>query len=465
MTLQSDWLTSGFFEEEATETLDGGTTSLGPLWHAVSARWGHSMHAMCSYHGMFPPRLAHYFIERYTREGGLVVDPFSGRGTTTLQARVEGRRTVANDLSPLGYVLSAAKADPPSWLELHDRLTQLEHRYHRRAQRDLDVSEDIQMLFHENTLRQLMFLRQELARRPLREWSRVDLMLAGSVAGILHGAHRSDGTSMYLSISMPNTFSMSPSYIQKYIRENGLKKIDQDVFDCLRDKIARVYADSNVGERGQHFNLDAARMLTSRSFEAGSVDLLLTSPPYLRVVNYGTSNWIRLWWLGIDDVGREGGAGRRSLDSQLDHRHTYDSYREFMRKTLVGIRRVLKPDGVSVIVIGDVSTPEGSSVELASRIWDDLGEASGLKLVDLIEDQLQVQTKVSRIWGESKGQATERDCILVLSRGDGEPNLNEGDIRWDEPYKDGGPDAAHQRLRTNRGRRNNPRDQQLVTNR
>ena len=127
---------------------------------------------------MFPPRLAHYFIERYTREGDLVVDPFSGRGTTTLQARVEGRRTVANDLSPLGYVLSAAKADPPSWLEMDERLTQLEHRYHRRAQHDLDVSKDIRMLFHANTLRQLMFLRQELARRPLKEWSRVDLMLS-----------------------------------------------------------------------------------------------------------------------------------------------------------------------------------------------------------------------------------------------------------------------------------------------
>ena len=168
MTLQSDWLTSGFFEEEATETLDGGTTSLGPLWHAVSARWGHSMHAMCSYHGMFPPRLAHYFIERFTRESDLVVDPFSGRGTTTLQARVEGRRTASNDLSPLGYVLSAAKADPPSWLEMQERLAQLEHRYRRRAYRDPDVSEDIQMLFHENTLRQLMFLRRRAGQKTIQ---------------------------------------------------------------------------------------------------------------------------------------------------------------------------------------------------------------------------------------------------------------------------------------------------------
>ena len=56
---------------------------------------------------------------------------------------------------------------------------------------------------------------------------------------------------------------------------------------------------------------------------AGSVDLVVTSPPYLQVVNYGTANWIRLWLLGVDEVGRERGAGRKKLNGELDHRHNY----------------------------------------------------------------------------------------------------------------------------------------------
>jgi hypothetical protein len=66
--------------------------------------------------------------------------------------------------------------------------------------------------------------------------------------------------------------------------------------------------------------------------------------------------------------------------------------------------------------------------------------------MELIEDQLPVQNKVSRIWGETKGQATARDCALVLARDDGEPYVRPGAIDWDEPYKNGGPDAAHARL-------------------
>lgn len=443
MSTQTDWLDEAFFDDPQADSLDGGTTSHGPLWHAVGPRWGHSMHSMCSYQGMFPPRLAHYFIQKYSSVGDLVVDPFSGRGTTTLQAKVEGRRSIGNDLSPLGYVLSAAKANPPSWAEMNDAVGRLERQYRRRVHREIDVSDDIRMLFHDNTLRQLIFLRDQFTRKRLTEWSRHELMIAGSIAGILHGGHRSDGTSMYLSISMPNTFSMSPTYIKRYVRENGLKKIDQDVFACLRNKMARLYMDAIDGPIGRTFHDDACRVLTGRSLAPASADLILTSPPYLQVVNYGTSNWIRLWWLGLDDVGRESGSGRRTLNAVLDHGHDYDSYREFMRKMLKGVRRSLASEGVAVIVIGDVITPEGTSYELAKRVWSDVGDGSHLRLVDLIEDRLQIQTKVSKIWGDTRGQATEQDCVLILTRYDNERTTKDFPIDWDEPYEGGGPDDAH----------------------
>ena len=116
MTMSSrDWSEDAFFDTPDRDSLDGGTTSAGALWHGISPRWGHSLHTMCSYHGMFPAKVAHYFIQRYSQPGDLVLDPFSGRGTVPLQARVEGRRTVSNDLNPLAYVLSRAKAHPPTW--------------------------------------------------------------------------------------------------------------------------------------------------------------------------------------------------------------------------------------------------------------------------------------------------------------------------------------------------------------
>jgi DNA modification methylase len=446
VTTSLDWLDEAFFEDPERDSVDGGTTNLGPLWHGVSPRWGHSMHSMCSYHGMFPAKVVHYFIQQFSEPGDLVLDPFSGRGTVPLQARVEDRRSVSNDLNPLAYVLTRAKADPPSWTDIGKFVSQIERQYRGKTQPEPDVPPDIRMLFHPNTLRQIVFLRDRLLRQDIVDWSSKELMLAGSLAGILHGSHRRDGTSRCLSISMPNTFSMSPTYVKNFIRENRLRAPDQDVFECLRDKLARLYMDSIEGPAGQSFKKDAASLLTSQTIKPGTVDLLITSPPYLRVVNYGTANWIRLWWLGIEEVGRQRGAGRRSLDAALDHRHTYDSYRTFFIRILKGMRRVLQKDGVAVLVIGDVANPGEEPLPLARQLWDDVGEESGLRLLDLIEDHLAVQNKVSRIWGETKGRATDRDCILVLARDDGRPVLATEVIEWDEPYKDGGPDAAHTRL-------------------
>ncbi len=445
--IAADWSDDAFFDTPERDSVDGGTTSAGTLWHGVNPRWGHSMQTMCSYHGMFPAKVAHYFIQRYSRPGDVVLDPFSGRGTVPLQARVEGRVAVCNDLNPLAYVLSRAKVNPPSWDSVQEFLTSLEEGYQRSHAREPNAPADIRMLYHPNTLRQLCYIRDHLLSKPITQWSPDELMISGALAGIMHGSFRRDGTSQYLSISMPNTFSMSPTYVEKYIRDNRLVRPDQDVFECLRDKLARLYLDDTSGLPGRAYQLDATSLLKGRSLRANSVDLIVTSPPYLQVVNYGTANWIRLWLLGLDEVGRERGAGRKQLDAALDHNHTYASYKDFMHRTLQGVRRVLKRHGVAAIVIGDVADPGRDPRPLAAQIWNDVGSETGLELLGLVEDQLPVQNKVSRIWGETKGQATARDCALVLRRDDGEPDIGQEPVDWDEPYKDGGPDAAHARLK------------------
>jgi site-specific DNA-methyltransferase (adenine-specific) len=433
-----------FFERGDPASYDGRATNRGALWHAQSSRWGHSMHSMCSYHGMFPARLAHYFIERFTEPGGLVADPFSGRGTTALQARIDKRIGISGDLNPLAFVLSAAKARPPSWDEVNSSLDALAVGYQPdRVQ--VDASDDIAMLYSEETLRQVLYLRSHLHEQPMSRWSAVRFMIAGCLAGILHGSSRADGRSSYLSIDMPNTFSMSPQYVQRYIEEYNLTPPDQDVFERLREKIARVYLDAIGGIDGRAQLRDASAQMTDRRI-LGRVDLLLTSPPYLQVVNYGQSNWIRLWLLGLDDLSRSGMSGRRRLDERLDHGHGYLTYRAFMTKTFNAIGHCLAPDGVAVVVIGDVAVPGEAHIELAEQLWRDVHSDTPLQLEDVIVDEVSSDKKVSRIWGETRGRATETDRALILVRRGCKTHVDNSDICWEEPWKDAGPDDAHARL-------------------
>src|SRR5215213_10505460 len=98
---------------------------IAPEWKDQARLWGPALHPMCSYLASFPAAVAHAFIARYSRPGDVVLDPFSGRGTTPLQACAEGRIGGGNDLNPLAHLLTAAKVDPPSRPETATRLATL----------------------------------------------------------------------------------------------------------------------------------------------------------------------------------------------------------------------------------------------------------------------------------------------------------------------------------------------------
>jgi hypothetical protein len=80
-------------------------------------------------------------------------------------------------------------------------------------------------------------------------------------------------------------------------------------------------------------------------------------------------------------------------------------------------------------------------------IFGDADGRASRRLVELIEDDLPAKNKVSRIWADTKGQATNRDYALVLAHEAGCPPGSPAAVDWDEPYKDSGFDAAHGRLR------------------
>ena len=116
---------------------------IAPEWKAQQRLWGHSFHPMCSYLASFPAALTHSFIARYSRPGDVVLDPFSGRGTTPLQACAEGRIGVGNDLNPFAHLLTAAKVEPASPAAARTRLAQLRLAWNADATRWMALAQDV----------------------------------------------------------------------------------------------------------------------------------------------------------------------------------------------------------------------------------------------------------------------------------------------------------------------------------
>lgn len=375
------------------------TAHLARRWHRAPRRWGHPLHSVCSYFAMFPPQVPRVFIEWLTRPGDVVYDPFSGRGTTVLEACRLGRLGFGADANPLAAVLTAAKADPPTAEEAHERLEAL-----RRACRTYDATsapEDIQMLYHPSVLGQLLWLRDEL-----EIGDRTDRLLLAVLLGILHGNYKPGAPARGLSISMPNTFSMSPGYVRRYIREHGLTPPAVDVLDLVARKLERLELPTDDRARGAGWIHDA-REAVPESVATEGAKLVFTSPPYLNVINYGKYNWIRLWMLR---------QGPRSVDRKLLATSSLERYVQFMSDVVSAQAAALRPDGFLCLMIGDVrrrgsETPINLAKEVRKAV-----EGGDLHHVATINDRLPTSHKVSRIWKEQSGKATKTDRIVILSK-------------------------------------------------
>ena len=62
------------------------------------------------------------FIEKYTKEGDVVYDPFGGRGTTAIEAALMGRNIIQNDINPISEILSSGRLVIPTLGEIEQRL-------------------------------------------------------------------------------------------------------------------------------------------------------------------------------------------------------------------------------------------------------------------------------------------------------------------------------------------------------
>lgn len=303
----------------------------------------HPLHALCPYFAMFPPEFVRENVERFSKAGDLILDPFSGRGTTILESLLLGRRAIAGDINPVAYCISSAKANVPKLANILSELDELKERYTRcrrmaSARSKLPVFFDY--AFHADTLDQLLFLQRVL------EWRRkkIHRFIAALVLGHLHGESKRSG--FYFTNQMPHSISSKPDYSVRYWREHNLKAPFRDVFEVLRDRASFRLRVDRPERQGRVALSDARAIFKAFRGHSRAVRLVITSPPYLDMTNYEEDQWLRLWFLGGPP---RPVYGRISRDDR--HRGPL-SYWEFIQDAWHGVRPLLANGAVLVCRMG-----------------------------------------------------------------------------------------------------------------
>jgi hypothetical protein len=295
----------------------------------------HSLHYANSYRASFKPELPEFFISRYTKAGDTVADPFGGRGTTVLQAALMNRKGLSNDVNPLSERLAYPKIHPVSIDQIEERLEEID----LGKPVDLSHEEDMSMFYHADTYREIINLRNYL--RTNRD--DVDRFIELTALSRLHG--HSNG--FFSAYSFPQ-ISIPKVNQAKINNTRGVEPDYREIKSRIAKKAKTTLKSGGISELRQlagFHKLTTGDSRDLKGWESESVNLVVTSPPFLNQVDYVQDTWIETWFC---DIAREEVEGRIVQTPDLE------KWTDFISATLSELHRVLVKGGIVAMEVGEV---------------------------------------------------------------------------------------------------------------
>jgi 16S rRNA G966 N2-methylase RsmD len=318
------------------------------------------------------------YLDRYSRPGDVVLDPFGGSGVTAIEAFLMGRTGIQNDINPFANFLASAVADTRlGSLEplergfervaalCRDRLHALESASETELKRALKLlplppnvalhrtsdADRFHDLFTPRQMAALATLKQAIDGEP-DEAVRVPLLLAWSATAAklnrtfisAKGRAESRGGASIFSIyryKLAKTPVELPLWSTFHGRFSNVIAAKKEVL-ALRDQARRRDHEANVLDSRRGFRclaVDAADIAADIGGE--SVDYVFTDPPYGAFIAYLDLSTLWNHWLGFQ-VSRS--RRRAEIIVGGEQAISEDRYKARLAASMVACVDVLRPD-------------------------------------------------------------------------------------------------------------------------
>ncbi|MBW2984495.1 site-specific DNA-methyltransferase [Candidatus Woesearchaeota archaeon] len=357
----------------------------GQFW-IQKQRQGHSLHYVVPYQACFAPQIPKFFIEAYSKKGDIVFDPFCGRGTTVFEANQLDRIGQGIDISPLALQIARAKLKKVTLKQVKDRLKKIDF-----SKKILDGYKGFKHIYHPKTYSQLMNLQKQLKN------SAVDNLIRAIILGRLHGHSKA-----FFSVWTFNVISLSKERIKAQSKKRGTKPEFRNVVPRIILKAETILRDNVKEQKGSGVyerNISKGLKLKKK------VDLIVTSPPFLNVINYIDDNWLRFWFLGYD---------REKLRKVLVQTDNMDEYSAFIKKSMKEMYKLLKKGKYCIIEVGDVKH-KGKKVYLDNLVVE-LADEVGFKVEKILINYMTAP-KISKAFSrKTKYQGTKTNRCVVMRK-------------------------------------------------
>jgi len=358
-----------------------------------------SLHEI-SYRACFKPQLPRFFINIMKGKVGMVFDPFMGRGTTMIESALNRVTSIGIDINPLSEILVSPRLNIPKKDEIFRRLRQID------LSENITADMDLSMFYHRKTEKELVNLRDYLiSRREDGKEDAVDRWIRMVATNRLTG-HSSGFFSVY---TLPPNQAVTQKEQKRINHRTGKVPEYRNVKEIIMKKTVSLLRDFKDTAQIELINQTgvSSRLMTGDSRQASrligeeSIDMTITSPPFLNVVDYAKDNWLRCWFNALDV---------RSRQSRIFTTANIEKWNFFIREVMKQIFAVTKNNGYVIFEVGEVRNGKTNLDEHVLR--DGINE--GFKPLGIMVN-VQNFTKTSNIWGvrnHTKGTNTNRLVVF-----------------------------------------------------
>jgi DNA modification methylase len=371
---------------------------INEYWTAKQ-RQANSIHEI-SYRACFKPQLPKFFIELLTNEKDIIFDPFSGRGTTAIESALLNRNFIANDINPLSIILAKPRIKPPTLNEITKRLENI------NLNENIDCDIDLSMFYHKDTLKEILRLKNYLNEKKLSETEDyIDEWIRMVATNRLTGHSKG----FFSVFTLPPNQAVTPESQKKInIKRNQIPEY-RNVKEIILNKSKNLLKDITepirrqlfqIAEQSYFCNADAQNICEIKN---ESVNLTITSPPFLNIVQYAQDNWLRCWFnsLYVENISKN-----------IVMAKTTSEWSNFVENVFKELFRITKKDGFVAFEVGEVNN---GKVNLEEYVVD-IGIKSGFDCLGILINS-QTFTKTSNIWGiNNNNDGTNSNRIVLFKK-------------------------------------------------
>ncbi len=366
---------------------------INEFWTSKQRQWN-SLHEI-SYRACFKSELPRFFISQLSNEWDIVYDPFSWRWTTAIESWLLWRNVIVNDINPLTNILTRSRFFIPSDESVASRLDDIT--------KDNIISDiDLSMFYHDDTLKEILNIKKRVL------WDNTDYIdeRIRMVATSRLTWHSKWFFSVY---TLPPNQAVSqerqkiinkklnqiPEYrdTKKIILKKS-KNLKKDISDDIISMLKIIW------ENWLFLNKNA---WDTPEIKDNSVSLIVTSPPFMDVIDYAQDNWLRCWfnWIDVQDISKK-----------ITISKTIDDWCEFMEKVFIEFYRILKKWWKIAFEVWEIKNWSINLDEYIVMIW-----MNTWFKCDWIVINDQDFTKTANIrWVSNNNKGTNTNRIVLFSK-------------------------------------------------